>query len=54
MRLRISDWLSAAGLHTMSDWVRWFGFGRCRLCGNYTLWLLRSEHAHEHCWLLTK
>lgn len=34
-------------------WWRWGTFGRCRRCGQWGL-LLKSEHAHELCWLEEK
>lgn len=35
-------------------WLRWFGPGTCRCCRKFTLWILKSEGAHEECWLEEK
>jgi hypothetical protein len=40
--IRLGDFLASR---------RWFRIGRCRLCGRWTLYLLRSEGMHEDCWL---
>ena len=35
--------------------LKWFRPGRCRLCGRWSLWgIMRSEDAHEQCWLESK
>jgi hypothetical protein len=41
-------------LDNWRHYVRWFRPGKCRLCGRWTWWILRSESAHESCWLETK
>jgi len=33
---------------------RWFRFGFCRICRKWGFYIMRSESAHEHCWLEEK
>lgn len=41
-------------LGRVAMWLRYFRPGRCRYCGEWTWFILRSEGMHEDCWLELK
>jgi hypothetical protein len=41
-------------LTVFQQYLRWFRPGKCRLCSKWTFYILKSENAHEQCWLDTK
>ena len=48
----VKQWL--ADWHYYRDSRRWFKVGRCRVCGKWSMYILRAEQAHEQCWLEEK
>jgi hypothetical protein len=41
-------------LYPVVFWYRWFRVGRCRCCGWWSTYILKSEGVHELCWLEEK